>query len=41
MDTVRQVAALARGAMPERALNAQKATRLARLGISGAAAPSG
>jgi D-3-phosphoglycerate dehydrogenase len=41
MDTVRQVAALARGAMPERALNAAAATRLARLGISAAAAPSG
>ncbi|WP_137179666.1 NAD(P)-dependent oxidoreductase [Roseomonas sp. AR75] len=33
MDTVRQVAALTRGEMPERALNADRATRLARLGI--------
>jgi D-3-phosphoglycerate dehydrogenase len=40
MDTVRQVADLARGRMPERGLNAAAATRLARLGISGAAAPS-
>jgi D-3-phosphoglycerate dehydrogenase / 2-oxoglutarate reductase len=33
MDTVRQVAALARGAMPDGALNAARAHRLARLGI--------
>ncbi|WP_372616756.1 NAD(P)-dependent oxidoreductase [Falsiroseomonas sp.] len=31
MDTVRQIAALAAGRMPERALNAEAATRLARL----------
>ncbi|PWS38912.1 hydroxyacid dehydrogenase [Falsiroseomonas bella] len=41
MDTVRQVADLARGVMPERGLNAKKATRLARLGITPSAAPSG
>jgi len=34
MDTVRQVAALARGELPENALNAPAAHRLARLGIA-------
>jgi D-3-phosphoglycerate dehydrogenase len=41
MDTVAQVAALARGAMPDRPLNAEAAHRLARLGISLPAAPGG
>lgn len=36
MDTVRQVAALARGEMPENAVNAAAAHRLARLGVRGA-----
>jgi D-3-phosphoglycerate dehydrogenase len=33
MDTVRQVAALARGELPDNAVNAAAAHRLARLGI--------
>jgi D-3-phosphoglycerate dehydrogenase len=33
MDTVRQVAALARGEMPENAVNAAAAHRLARIGV--------
>jgi D-3-phosphoglycerate dehydrogenase len=33
MDTVRQVAALAAGELPDNAVNAAKATRLARIGI--------
>jgi len=36
MDTVRQIAALAAGRMPEGAVNAAAATRLARIGINGA-----
>lgn len=36
MDTVRQVAALARGEMPENAVNAAAAHRLARIGVRGA-----
>jgi D-3-phosphoglycerate dehydrogenase len=34
MDTVRQVAALARGEMPDNAVNAAAAQRLARIGIA-------
>jgi D-3-phosphoglycerate dehydrogenase len=33
MDTVRQVAALARGEMPDNAVNAAAAHRLARIGV--------
>ena len=33
MDTVRQVAALAAGRLPDHAVNAEAAHRLARLGI--------
>jgi len=36
MDTVRQVAALARGEMPENAVNAAAAHRLARIGVRAA-----
>jgi len=36
MDTVRQVAALARGEMPENAVNAASAHRLARIGVRAA-----
>jgi D-3-phosphoglycerate dehydrogenase len=34
MDTVRQVAALARGAVPDNAVNPDRAQRLARIGVS-------
>jgi D-3-phosphoglycerate dehydrogenase len=40
MDTVRQVAALARGEMPAGALNAPRAHRLTRLGITPPGSPS-
>ena len=33
MDTVHQIAALARGEMPENAVNAPAAHRLARIGV--------
>ena len=34
MDTVRQIEALAAGRLPDHAVNANRATRLARLGIA-------
>ena len=41
MDTVRQVAALAAGRVPDGTMNLDRAHRLARLGINAAAAPGG
>jgi D-3-phosphoglycerate dehydrogenase len=39
MDTVRQVAALAAGRVPDGTMNLDRAHRLARLGINAGAAP--